>query len=367
LGFIPLAGFLQVISGKQRKPGPGADKKTVMKPNISLCAIVKDQAALLTRLLEHHRDLYTEAVIVDTGSQDDSPQVARQCGAVVSNFPWRDDFSAARNHGLDLATGDWILVLDCDELVAPEDFPALKKLARSGESIGYVMPQLNYFRTPRGLDWQAVEPRFAPYAADASGYIKAWTTRLFPNRNDLRFYGNVHETLEDSLISCGIPVKKTDIPIHHQGHLGSAEGESRRTRYYGRLLIDKLKGNPRDPRARYETAVHLAVMGKTRLAARLLESLLVDFPEWGDRHRARLLMGELRLQDGQPHEAAAQFQAALHARPDWPTCWQAVIVGSLGIGDRPAASRYLDQARRLFPLDPAWDRYETQVSGTCGR
>ena len=53
--------------------------------------------------------------MVDTGSRDRTKQVARRHGARVADFPWVDDFSAARNHALDLARGEWILVVDCDE------------------------------------------------------------------------------------------------------------------------------------------------------------------------------------------------------------------------------------------------------------
>ena len=54
-------------------------------------------------------------VVLDTGSVDDTPEIAARCGARVAHFTWIDDFSAARNAALALTDADWCLVLDADE------------------------------------------------------------------------------------------------------------------------------------------------------------------------------------------------------------------------------------------------------------
>ena len=54
-------------------------------------------------------------VVVDTGSTDNTIAVARSGGAAVYARAWTDDFSAARNASIRLATADWILYLDADE------------------------------------------------------------------------------------------------------------------------------------------------------------------------------------------------------------------------------------------------------------
>ena len=61
------------------------------------------------------RPVCDEIVVVDTGSTDDTVAVAESFGAVVAHRPWDDDFAAARNRALDLATGEWILYIDADE------------------------------------------------------------------------------------------------------------------------------------------------------------------------------------------------------------------------------------------------------------
>jgi len=82
---------------------------------LSLSMIVKNEARDLARCLESVKPVVSEIVVVDTGSTDETPQIAAGLGARVISTPWTNDFSAARNIGLDAATGDWLLLLDADE------------------------------------------------------------------------------------------------------------------------------------------------------------------------------------------------------------------------------------------------------------
>ena len=62
-----------------------------------------------------------EIIIVDTGSEDRTVDVARSFGAKVVHFDWVDDFAAARNVALAHATGDYVFWLDADDLVEPRE------------------------------------------------------------------------------------------------------------------------------------------------------------------------------------------------------------------------------------------------------
>src|SRR5438067_7633994 len=99
-----------------------------MLARVSLCMIVKDEAARLPRSFGSVAGFVVEAVLVDTGSTDRTKEVASQLGARVYDFPWCDSFAAARNESLKHATGDWILWLDADEFVDPENQQKLARL-----------------------------------------------------------------------------------------------------------------------------------------------------------------------------------------------------------------------------------------------
>ena len=76
---------------------------------ISLCMIVKDEAVSLQRCLNAVKDVVDEIIVVDTGSIDDTTEIARLHGAVVICTEWNGDFSEARNLSLAAATKPWIL------------------------------------------------------------------------------------------------------------------------------------------------------------------------------------------------------------------------------------------------------------------
>ncbi len=78
-----------------------------MSVRCSLCMIVKNEAAVLSACLDSVRDLVSEMVVADTGSSDQTRQIAAERGARVIDFAWCDDFAAAGNASLAHATGDW--------------------------------------------------------------------------------------------------------------------------------------------------------------------------------------------------------------------------------------------------------------------
>jgi hypothetical protein len=109
------------------------------RPLLSLCMIVKDGGASLTRCLESARGVVDEIVVVDTGSGDDSVARAKSAGARVLHHVWSDDFAAARNVGLDAAHGEWILLLDCDERFDPPSPRQLRGLLERSDHVAYFL------------------------------------------------------------------------------------------------------------------------------------------------------------------------------------------------------------------------------------
>ena len=77
--------------------------------------------------------LVDEIVLADTGSTDRTVEIARSFGAKVVDFPWIDDFSAARNAALEEVTGDWVLLMDCDERMVRDTIPTLLEAIEEGD------------------------------------------------------------------------------------------------------------------------------------------------------------------------------------------------------------------------------------------
>ena len=332
------------------------------RPTLSLVALVRDESAGLRRLLTWHRDLYDEAVVVDTGSRDDSLSVAAELGATVSHFRWCDDFSAARNHGLALAAGRWILVLDCDEVIAREDFASVRSLL-DGPPAGWLLRQWNYCRELSDPRWRPL-PATAPLAPpSATGYVDNPTCRIFPGQPAIRYEGSVHELPDGSLRAAGLPLLNSEVAVHHFGHLVSPELAAAKNTRYAKLLRAKLKANPSDTRARYEMAVQLLAEDRADLALRLLQRAVRENPQHPDTHRSLLLIGQLLVREGRAADALAPVETAVRTWPALKEGWvDAARLHSL-LGHREAAGRYVQQGHQLFPADPVWRELAVQEIG----
>lgn len=99
---------------------------------ISLCMIAKNEADVIARCLNCVKDIVDEIIVVDTGSTDDTKRICRECGAVVYDFPWVDDFAAARNFSFSKASRDYVMWLDADDILLESD---RQKLAHLKETL----------------------------------------------------------------------------------------------------------------------------------------------------------------------------------------------------------------------------------------
>ncbi len=140
--------------------------------------IVKDEAASLSRCLESVRGIVDEMIVLDTGSTDATPAIARSHGAKVHHFAWCHDFSAARNKALKYVTADWVLVLDADEVLVPAIGPVLKKAIRQERAL-----VINLMR-------QEIGATQSPYSL---------VSRLFRHHPDLYFTRPYHAMVDDSV------------------------------------------------------------------------------------------------------------------------------------------------------------------------
>ncbi|MBN1850770.1 MAG: glycosyltransferase [Deltaproteobacteria bacterium] len=116
-------------------------KDSIMKPTLSLCMIVKNEENLLPRCLDSAKDIVDEIIIVDTGSTDNTIQIAQQYGAKVHIHPWENDFSKHRNQSISYASSEWILYLDADEELIPPSGQIIKN-AIQNQSIDSIAVQI---------------------------------------------------------------------------------------------------------------------------------------------------------------------------------------------------------------------------------
>lgn len=98
---------------------------------ISLCMIVKNEEEVLARCLDTVKHIVDEINIVDTGSTDNTVEIAKQYTDRVFFFEWIGDFAAARNESFKYATKEYILYLDADDVLLEKDQKKLMELKQS--------------------------------------------------------------------------------------------------------------------------------------------------------------------------------------------------------------------------------------------
>lgn len=181
---------------------------------ISLCMIVKNEEAVLSRCLQSTLDIVDEYIIVDTGSTDRTKEIAAEFAETVYTFPWIDDFAAARNFAFEQATKEYILWLDADDIILPEDRKKFLELKRS-------LPD-------------AVDSVSMPYhlTFNAAGQVTSQLrrNRLVKRTNNYRWTGAVHEYLQVAGHIINSDIAITHYPLEHDANRNLRIYEERQKR-----------------------------------------------------------------------------------------------------------------------------------------
>ena len=175
------------------------------KITVSACVIMRNNQEDIGRCLTSLRNA-DEIIVVDTGSEDSSLEIARQHTDKIFTFKWNDDFSAARNYALQQAKGDWIIFLDSDESFDEESSHYLKTICedytRPGGPQSLIVRLLNVNLQGQPLGDGAEEAMF----------------RIF--QKGLHYVGAIHErhVTPDGKAPTSQPVPRERAIIIHTGY-----------------------------------------------------------------------------------------------------------------------------------------------------
>lgn len=225
---------------------------------LSICIITKNQADKLERclqairacLLQNSPDHKCEIVVVDTGSTDNTMEIANKYDAATYEFPWIDDFAAAKNAAISYAAHDLILILDTDEYIEPEssETDRITRILSMASADSKCVGRINRINKYTNAEGQEIE-------------YSEWINRLF-DRRLYHYEGRIHEQLvsiNDSSVT--YPTRKTTIHIFHDGYDLSPEKMKEKAERDASLLKLSIKENPNDPYLWYQ-------LGKANFAAK---------------------------------------------------------------------------------------------------
>ena len=319
---------------------------------ISLCIIARDEAAFLGRCIESAKTAVDEVVVVDTGSADETPQIAERCGARVFHSPWPGDFAQAYNLPLEHARGEWILSLDADEALDPETGPVIRDLAAEEGREGYLFTVRNYAYCLM-TKWRTVDS-LDPLAMGAMGWRPSCSVRLFRNHAEHRYFGEVHQSVYPSIVRRGGRVAEPDVPIHHYGLLRFDRISSKSSRYL-KLAQKKVASQPESGRAWIELGVLLA-------DAKDCDGALNAFRKarsLGYEPGSAFYLGHTLLEIDQPAAAAEHLREALRENPDdrdidfdLADAWEVLGRAQEALGQTMEAERCQRRALRSRPDSP---------------
>lgn len=288
--------------------------------SISLCMIMRDNTKTLPRCLRSVAGLVDEIIIVDTGSKDKSISVAHAHGAQVLRDPWRDDFARPRNIGIEKARGQWILIMDPDEMLLQKDHNDLKWLTRTKKFDAFWLTTLNYGPFTFRMDYKRI-PKSDDPLGQYEGYVPSTKTRFFRNGRGIRFEGCWHELADWYIRRYKLRQGSSPIPIHHWTHEISQDSGAAKKAFYLKMGEKKVREWPKHGQARWELATAEMAAGlRTRASRSLAHAFRLGFTRTDSYYSIskcqRLLgnkdKGDLAFEKGVCH----QYPALTHIAPE---------------------------------------------------
>lgn len=141
----------------------------------------------------------TELIIVDTGSEDNTVNIAKKYTDKVYYHQWDNDFGSMRNKTIQYATGEWILILDGDEVFTK------------------VEPLINFLISDTSKDYNSAGIIIKNLVDDNEKNLHiGQALRLFRNTPDFRFEGRIHEQPRFK-----VPIFMSDAEVVHYGYIST--------------------------------------------------------------------------------------------------------------------------------------------------
>ena len=299
-------------------------------PTISLCMMVKNEEVHLEKCLASVIGAVDEIIVVDTGSKDRTVEIAESFGARVYHHPWFNDFSGMRNVTLSYARGEWILIMDGDESLEPDDVDQLRKDAGD-------------------LSRQVVTFRVLNYLDGRKRVAEQNSIRLLRNIMGFHYRGIVHNQLW--YYGAG---GASDVRIHHYGYDISPEKKQQKFDRTASLLEKRIQRNDGDLEAHYYLISSYRSVKRlddaVREAHRVLELAKETGFDLSNQFYADVYphLGYLYIVQGEWRKALPILEEGLGVCPEHPELQVDLAYCRFHAGDYDAALSHLEQAYDLY-------------------
>lgn len=200
---------------------------------LSIAMIVKNEEKNLEKSLKEICKYDFDIVIVDTGSTDKTKEVALKYTKNVFEYKWCNDFAKARNFSISKAKGDYILVIDADEVIESIDINNLKTLInKNNNKVGRILRINQYSRNGERFTY------------------KERVNRLF-KKDKFKYSGRIHEQVTE-INNKSYDTYNVPIVLNHYGYEKNEINRKNKIYRNINLLNDELKENGNDPYILYQ-------------------------------------------------------------------------------------------------------------------
>ena len=282
------------------------------QPLLSIGLIVKNEETHLENCLKALQPLRDaipcQLVIADTGSTDNTVEIAKKYADEVFYFEWIDDFAAARNAVMDRCTGEWYLSVDADEYLREES-----------------VPQIVEFLEKEAKDYNTARLTIYNWNADEKRYTEFFGVRLCRMSTGLRYIGRIHEILVATP-----PVKKMPkVIFDHYGYFYATQDDrKKKSERNMKLMREEYKSHPKD----------------VRLLTLLIDSCLDTEEKLGYVERALELTRE-KFQTADQMSTQEKYESV--------ATYQLATIAYYEAGKYEEAQKIGKEALRIFPDHPS--------------
>lgn len=299
---------------------------------VSVCFIVRNEegSGLFEQCLESVRPHVEEIVILDTGSTDNTPAIARKYADVFEIFTDCNDpetgvirdFSVARNRSFELARQKWVMWMDSDDI--------LRGAENIAKLIGVAEHNLAQRRvTGSQQEWCYLFPYEYAYNATGQCVCLHYRERLLSKREAMRWVNPVHEVMIPTDAAQLIIVPCDDVVFSHQRQRSKKPQESGRNLRILQKFVET--DGSQDARQFYYLGLEYANAGNFDKAIEWL-SKYVGVSGWEDEATmAALKLAELAFTRGNIKEGISWGFRAIGIHELWGEGYFAVARGYYGL------------------------------------
>jgi glycosyltransferase involved in cell wall biosynthesis len=296
---------------------------------LCLCLIVKNEAKYLEKCVSSVRSIVSQIIIVDTGSNDHTLEIAKTLTDEFYQIAFQNDFSQARNIALNYAKTPWILFLDADESFEPMDANnLLKSISETSDNIwGYQLTRYNFFGT--------------------GGWYTSKNLKVFRNSPLIKYEGTVSESVTQAIKKNGGRIEDAPVLLNHYGHCRDAISRNNKAYFYLNLMEEEVKKQLSNTRLMGYMGMILRTLGRFEEALDISEKGMLITPNSSHSNYCR---AQVLRSVGRDEEALFHYEKAVELNPEDPTALNMVGLMNMTLKNYEAAEKAFLKICSLNPL-----------------